>query len=176
MNEAQIRGFGVFTGQGRCVSCHTIEQTQALFTGNRFHNTDIGSRQIQGKENATAAGFAKSGKAGANVDVTVLTKENMPEFGRFAVIENPTEVGALKTSPFRNIAVAQPYMHDGSLKTLEGVADFYNNGGREKDTDPLSGFLSGGIQPMGLSYRQKADLVEFMEALTSPEYESLARN
>lgn len=176
MREAQIRGLGVFTGQGRCVSCHTIEQTQALFTDNRFHNIGVGFKRIQGKEDSTAAQFVKFKKAGANVDVTVLTRENMSELGRFAVTENVTEVGAFKTSTLRNIAVTQPYMHDGSLKTLKDVVDLYNNSGRGQDSDPLSGFLSGGIRPLNLTDEQKADLVEFLKALTSPEYQSLAHN
>ncbi len=61
-------------------------------------------------------------------------------------------------------------MHDGSLATLEEVVDHYNNGGKLQAGDPApSGFLSGGIRPLELSDQQKADLVAFMEALTSPE-------
>lgn len=82
---------------------------------------------------------------------------------------------SFKTATIRNIAVTAPYMHDGSLKTLEDVVDFYNNGGREQETDPLSGFVSGGIRPLDLSDQQKKDLVEFMKALTSPEFETVTR-
>ncbi len=170
MNAAQVRGLAVFVGQGRCVSCHRIEQTQALFTDNRFHNIGIGFKRIQGKETDTAAAFVHSKRAGAEVDKTVLINANMSELGRFAVTENPTEVGAFKTATLRNIAVTEPYMHDGSLKTLDDVVNFYNNGGRLKETDPLSGFLSGGIRPLNLSEQQKKDLVAFLKALTSPEY------
>ena len=170
MTEAQVRGLAVYTGKGRCVSCHRIEQTQALFTDNRFHNIGVGFKSIQGKEDETAAAFVKEKRAGANVDVTVLTQANMSELGRFAVTENFTQVGAFKTATLRNIAVTQPYMHDGSLKTLEDVVNFYNNGGRVKDTDPVSDFLSGGIRPLKLTEAEKKDLVAFLEALTSPEY------
>ena len=100
----------------------------------------------------------------------------MSELGRFAVTEDPTQVGAFKTATLRNIAVTQPYMHDGSLKTLEEVVDFYNNGGREKKDDPLSDFQSGGIRPLDLSDAEKQDLVAFLQALTSPEYAQLASN
>ncbi len=168
LNESEARGLAVFVGQGRCVSCHRIEQTQALFTDNRFHNIGVGFKRIRGKEEETAAAFLVSKKAGANVDVTVLTKQNMSELGRFAVTENITQVGAFKTPTLRNIEFTQPYMHDGSLETLEDVVDFYNNGGRVKESDPVSGFLSGGIRPLNLSDRQKSDLVAFLKALTSP--------
>jgi len=168
LDAAQIRGLKVFLEQGRCVSCHRIEQTQALFMDNRFHNIGVGFKRIRGKEAATAAAFLQSKHGGADVDHTVLTDENMSEVGRFAVTENPTQVGAFKTSTLRNIELTQPYMHDGSLETLEDVVDFYNNGGRDKDTDPLSGFQSGGIRPLDLSDEQKKDLVAFLKALTSP--------
>ena len=176
MTPAQIRGLKVFVEQGRCVSCHTIEQTQALFTDNRFHNIGVGFMRIKGKEEKTAAEFLKSKRAGADVDVTVLTRENMSELGRYAVTENISEVGAFKTSTLRNIAVTAPYMHDGSLKTLEDVVDFYDIGGRMKEKDPFSSFQSGGIRPLNLTDQQAEDLVEFMKALTSPEYAALAKD
>lgn len=168
MSEAQVRGLELFVGRARCVSCHRIEQTQALFIDNRFHNIGVGFKNIRGIEQETAAAFLKSKRAGANVDITVLTEKTMSELGRFAVSENITEVGAFKTPTLRNIEKTAPYMHDGSLETLADVVDFYNNGGRLKKSDPLSGFLSGGIRPLDLSESEKQDLVEFMEALTSP--------
>lgn len=174
MSEAQIRGLALFRNKARCVSCHVIEQTQALFTDNRFHNIGVGFKKIRGNEEQTAEEFVKSKREGANVDVTVLTKGNMSELGRFAVTENLTQVGAFKTATLRNVAVTEPYMHDGSLATLEDVVDFYNNGGRVKETDALSDFLSGGIRPLNLSDEEKQDLVAFLKALTSPEYAPLA--
>jgi len=150
------------------VSCHVIEQTQALFMDNRFHNIGIGFKTIGGNEQNIAAAFLKSKRDGANVDVTVLTQKTMSELGRFAVTENITEVGAFKTPTLRNIAETGPYMHDGSLKTLAAVVDFYNNGGRLKASAPFSSFLSGGIRSLNLTKSEKKDLVKFMEALTSP--------
>ena len=174
LNESEKRGLAVFTGKGRCVSCHVIEQTQAQFTDNRFHNIGVGFKKIQGKEFETARALLASKKAGTSVDVTVLTKENMSELGRFAVTENFTEVGAFKTPTLRNIDLTAPYMHDGSLETLEDVVEFYNNGGRLKETDPLSPFLSGGIRPLDLTEQEKEDLVAFMKALTSPDIAKVA--
>lgn len=175
LNASQIRGLDIFRGKGRCVSCHVIEQAQALFTDNRFHNIGIGFKKLKDNEAKTASEFLKKKRAGADVDVTVLTQENMSELGRFAVTENPTQVGAFKTSTLRNIAVTHPYMHDGSLKTLDDVVDFYNNGGRVKESDPVSGFQSGGIRPLDLSKQQKKDLVNFLKSLTSPEFAHLAK-
>ncbi|MGD8617663.1 MAG: cytochrome c peroxidase [Gammaproteobacteria bacterium] len=168
MSEAAIRGLKVFTGQGRCVSCHLIEQDQALFTDNRFHNIGVGFKNIQGREAEIAAEFIKAKNAGADVDKTVLSDPDASELGRFAVTEDINQVGAFKTATLRNIELTAPYMHDGSQKTLEDMVKFYNNGGRIEADDPFSPFLSGGIRPLNLSEQQKSDLVEFLQALTSP--------
>jgi len=172
MSEAAIRGLAVFRGQGRCVSCHVIEQTQALFTDNRFHNIGVGFKNIQGRVGEIAGEFIKAKNAGADVDNTVLSDPDASELGRFAVSEDISTVGAFKTATLRNIELTAPYMHDGSQKTLEDMVSFYNNGGRVNADDPFSPFLSGGIRPLNLSEQQKSDLVEFLKALTSP---SIAR-
>jgi len=174
LNAAQQRGFAVFVGKGRCVSCHRLEQTTALFTDNRFHNIGVGFKAIHGKEAKIAETFIRAKHAGADVDKTVLMQQEASELGRFAVTEDLTEVGAFKTPTLRNIALTEPYMHDGSLATLKDVVEFYNNGGRLKETDPLSPFISGGIRPLDLSRQEKADLVAFLEALTSPEVARIA--
>ena len=172
MSKAAIRGLAVFRGQGRCVSCHVIEQTQALFTDNRFHNIGVGFKNIQGRVGEIAGEFIKAKNAGADVDKTVLSDPDASELGRFAVSEDINTVGAFKTATLRNIELTAPYMHDGSQKTLEDMVNFYNNGGRVNADDPFSPFLSGGIRPLNLSEQQKSDLVEFLKALTSP---SIAR-
>jgi len=169
MSEAAIRGLEVYRGQGRCVSCHIIEQSQALFTDNRFHNIGVGFKNIQGRVGGIAEEFLQAKNAGADVDKTVLSDPDASELGRFAVSEDINKIGAFKTPTLRNIALTAPYMHDGSQETLEDMVDFYNNGGRVNPDDPFSPFLSGGIRPLNLSDRQKADLVEFLKALTSPE-------
>jgi cytochrome c peroxidase len=170
MSAAAIRGLEIFRGQGRCVSCHVIEETQALFTNSRFHNIGVGFVKLADREEEVARAFLESKRKGASVGVEVLTKENTSELGRFAISEDLTDMSAFKTSTLRNIEKTAPYMHDGSLKTLEDVVKFYNNGGRLEKTDPLSPFLDGGMRPLNLNEKQQADLVEFLKALTSPEF------
>jgi cytochrome c peroxidase len=170
MSPAAIRGLEVFIGQGRCVSCHVIEQTQALFTNNRFHNIGVGFIKLADKEDEVIQAFLESKQKGATVDIEVLTNENTSELGRLAISGKLQDIAAFKTSTLRNIDKTGPYMHDGSLQTLEDVVTFYNNGGRLVETDPLSPYLDGGIRPLKLTDQQKADLVEFMKALTSPQF------
>ncbi len=175
LTPQQVRGFNLFVGQGRCVSCHVIEQTQALFTDNRFHNIGVGINAIQKDVPRLAGEFLKAKAAGTDVDVAVLSDKKTSELGRFAVTDKFDEMGAFKTSTLRNIAVTAPYMHDGSLKTLKDVVVHYNNGGVTKKGDRVNDFLSGGIRPLDLNDQQVADLVAFMEALTSPQYANLAK-
>lgn len=170
MTPAQIRGFQVFMGQGRCVSCHTVEQDQALFTDNRFHNIGIGINQMQQEVPKLADKFFKAKQQGSNVDQSVLSDPKTSNLGRFAVTDLVDDMGSFKTSTLRNVAMTAPYMHDGSLKTLKEVVIHYNNGGITKKTDRVNDYLSGGIRPLNLTDKQISDLVAFLGALTSPEF------
>jgi len=173
LTDAQKRGFDLYVNKGRCVSCHRIEQTQALFTDNRFHNVGVGINDIQKDVPALAGEFLQAKATLAQVDVKVLGDKRTSELGRFAVTRDFEGLGAFKTPTLRNAAVTSPYMHDGSLKTLKDVVVHYNNGGVTKEGDPVNDFLSGGIRPLNLTEPEIDDLVSFMEALTSPEYASL---
>lgn len=174
MTDAQIRGFNLFVGQGRCVSCHVIEQDQALFTDGRFHNIGVGINQIQQDVPRLTKAFLEAKNQGGNVDVMVLSDKKASELGRFAVTDELNQIGAFKTPTLRNVELTAPYMHDGSLKTLKDVMNHYNNGGVTKAGDRVNDFLSGGIRSLNLTDAQLEDLVAFMKALTSPKYASPA--
>lgn len=83
-----------------------------------------------------------------------------PDLGRFAITKDPKDWGAFKTPTVRNVESSAPYMHDGSLKTLEEVVEHYNKGGT-----PNKG-LSDKVKKLNLTAQQKADLVAFMKACT----------
>jgi len=166
-----VRGFAIFLGTGRCVSCHVIEQDFALFTDHQFHNVGVGINDIQEKVPELARAFQIAKNEGMDVDVAVLTDADTSHLGRFAVDDQLSSMGAFKTPTLRNIAVTAPYMHDGSLATLQEVVEHYNNGGVTKVGNPINPFLSGGIRPLDLSEQEIDDLVAFMEMLTSPRFE-----
>lgn len=174
LNEAEQRGFEVFLNEGRCVSCHVIEQDQAVFTDHKFHNIGVGINEKQDTIVATARAFQqrKLDDPGLDVDVAALTDANVSELGRLAISDELSDMGAFKTPTLRNIALTAPYMHDGSIETLRDVVTHYNNGGVTNEGDPVNPFLSGGIRPLDLTDEQIDDLVAFMEALTSAEYET----
>lgn len=170
LTDQQKRGFDLFVNEGRCVSCHVIEQTQALFTDNRFHNIGVGISNIQKEVPELATTFLKAERTVSEVDVEVLTDPRTSELGRFAINRDMDDIGSFKTPTLRNIEVTAPYMHDGSVETLKDVMIHYNNGGVTDVGDPVNDFLSGGIRPLNLEEEQLDDLVAFMEALTSPEF------
>lgn len=172
MTDTQVRGFQLFIGQGRCVSCHTIEQDHALFTDSRFHNIGVGINKIQQDIPRLAQAFLEAKNKGGQVDAMVLTDKKSSELGRFAVTDELSQIGAFKTSTLRNIELTAPYMHDGSLKTLKEVMVHYNNGGVNKADERVNDFLSGGIRPLNLTDPQLDDLVAFMKALTSSSISS----
>jgi cytochrome c peroxidase len=174
LTEAQVRGLQVFLGQGRCVSCHVIENDQALFTDGKFHNIGIGINQIQNEVPKLAEAFLAAKTKVANVDISVLSDKKSSELGRFAVTDTLGEVGAFKTPTLRDIELTAPYMHDGSLKSLNDVINHYNNGGVTKLGDPVNPYLSGGIRPLKLSNNQIDDLVAFLKALTGTKPANLA--
>jgi cytochrome c peroxidase len=68
---------------------------------------------------------------------------------------------AFKTPGLREITRRGPYMHDGSMATLEAVVDHYDKGGIERPS------RSDLVKPLGLSQQEKKDLVAFMQTLTS---------
>src|SRR5262245_9581538 len=82
-----------------------------------------------------------------------------PDLGRFAVTRRDPDRGKFKTPTLRGVALTAPYMHDGSLATLEEVVGFYNRGGgANPNRDPA-------LAPLGLSPDEVRDLVAFLKAL-----------
>jgi cytochrome c peroxidase len=175
LTEAQKRGFSIFVNEGRCVTCHVVEQTTAIFTDHLFHNVGVGINDIKADVPALAGEFLKAKATLAEVDVKVLSDKKTSELGRFAVTRGMDDLGAFKTPTLRNVALTAPYMHDGSLKTLKDVVVHYNNGGVTKKGDPVNDFLAGGIRPLNLTDAQVDDLVAFMEALTSTKLAAQAK-
>jgi cytochrome c peroxidase len=80
--------------------------------------------------------------------------------GRAAITHRFTDRGAFKTPTLRDIARTAPYMHDGSVPTLEEVVEFYDRGGNR---NPL---LDPAVQPLQLTAAEKHSLIAFLKTLT----------
>lgn len=85
-----------------------------------------------------------------------------PDPGRFRFTGEEEDRAKFKTSSLRNVDLTAPYMHDGSLPTLEAVVDHYSSGGKDHpNKSPL-------LQPLLLSEQEKEDLVAFLQSLSDP--------
>jgi cytochrome c peroxidase len=84
------------------------------------------------------------------------------------------DMGKFRAPTLRNIALTAPYMHDGSITTLEAVIDHYAAGGRARNIGPdsLTDNLVAGFE---LTSEERKQLVEFLRALTDESFVSRAR-
>jgi cytochrome c peroxidase len=107
------------------------------FTDEKFHNTGAG-----------------------------MDKPN-PDLGRYEQTKKEEDKGAFKTPTLREIVRTSPYMHDGSLKTLEEVVEFYNKGGIKNS------YLDKEMKPLNLTGEEKKDLVEFLKTLSGEGWQKI---
>jgi len=124
LTPSEVAGFAIFTGKGRCSSCHA----GFAFTDHGFY--DIG---LPGSDK-----------------------------GRGAQIGLSAADHAFKTPTLRELTWTAPYMHDGSLATLDDVVRHYESGGLARSTRSHDM-----PQSLALSDRERSDLVAFLEALSS---------
>jgi cytochrome c peroxidase len=89
--------------------------------------------------------------------------------GLFDESKVPRDMGRFRVPTLRNIALTAPYMHDGSIATLEEVVAHYVNGGRATSsapTDVVTSLKDPKIRPLSITTEERADLVAFLESLT----------
>lgn len=96
--------------------------------------------------------------------------------GKFKVTGDWNDMGAFRPPTLRNIELTAPYMHDGSIATLEQVVDFYAAGGRVIETGVDAGdgrvnpFKSDFVSGFNASEQEKQDLINFLRSLTDYEF------
>ncbi len=123
---------------------------------------------FKGKANCLACHSGPSLTDNAFHNIGVGMDRKAIDDGRKAISKLGGDLGSFKTPTLREIARTAPYMHDGSMKTLEEVVEHYNKGGVVNDT------LDEEIFPLKLTAEEKADLVTFMkEGLASPSYPAI---
>jgi cytochrome c peroxidase len=150
------RGLELFRGRAGCAQCHRLEPRPAAFTDERFHVT----------------GVAWKGGAGAPARPSGAEDRFAAQAarGRGRMTSASDEERAFKTPTLRDVAKRPPYMHDGSLPTLESVVRHYAEGGAaDPNLDPK-------VRPFRASDRDVADLVAFLESLTGDVRPALARD
>lgn len=147
------RGLSLFQGKAGCVACHsgpllTDESYHALGVPRSPAYDDQPLVQISLRYQHRARGVPEEVYRAADRDL-----------GLYYTTKRDQDRGKFRTPPLRDLCPTAPYMHNGVFQTLAEIIDFYDRGGGE---DPNKSPL---MRPLGLSSREKADLVAFMESL-----------
>jgi cytochrome c peroxidase len=91
------------------------------------------------------------------------------DVGRQRVTLRAVDLGRFRVPSLRNVAVTAPYMHDGSLATLQDVVDHYARGGRGHGAE-ADAAIDPVLRPLALDDGDKADLIAFLTALTDEAF------
>lgn len=169
MDEQAITGFVLFTGKARCVSCHTLNENHALFTDHQLHNTGIGYLDSMGSQDEKQQVTVAPGTR-LTIDMAAVAEASEPkpnDLGYYEITGNPDDRWKYKTPTLRNVSLTAPYMHNGSLRTLKQVVEFYDRGGIKNEIlDPL-------IQPLKLNDNEINSLIAFLNSLTGSNVDEL---
>jgi len=163
LNLSAQRGLSLFKGKAKCVLCHTIDGDYALFSDEAEHNTGIGynASMFPKKSNRTITIGSDYILEFDLSSVHASTERMSNDLGRYEITLDPDDRWRYRTPSLRNVALTAPYMHDGSIQSLEEVIDFYEVGGVP---NPLIDSL---LQPLELTDGEKEDLLAFLRSLTS---------
>jgi cytochrome c peroxidase len=154
---------------GAGLVAHAIE----AFVGSILSGTAAFDRWVEGDENAVTD-QAKAGFLLFHGKANCARCHNLWRFSDSQIYDigsSPTGAPAgtaFKAVGLRNIAMRPPYMHHGSLNTLEAVIDFYNQGGVHRREG-----LSRHIKPLGLTPEDREKLVAFLKTLTAEQVETV---
>jgi cytochrome c peroxidase len=170
IDESAQRGFELFKGKANCASCHTVTDKYALFTDNAMHNTGIGWQNAMQPTTRGKRQVQVSPGVYLDVDSDIINAVSgapLGDVGLYEITQDPGDRWKYRTSTLRNVALTAPYMHDGSMETLQQVIEFYNQGGHNNENlDPL-------IQPLNLSGQEITELVSFLNTLTGDNVDTL---
>ena len=138
-----------------------VKKGHALFFGNGFcNNCHLGPLLTDGKFHNLGVGWDAEAKT-------------FSDEGRYAVTKENADKGAFKTPSLRDLSKRAPYMHDGSMKTLREVVEFYSKGGTPNPH--LSRLIDRRFaEHLDFSEAQIDQLVKFMEALDGEGYQDTA--
>jgi len=164
MTAAAIRGLEFFRGRAGCATCHIIGKTSALFNDQGFHASptelpdSVNSALVELTQRAVDV--HKNGDPN-ELNSLIGSNSGIAALGRFLVTRVPSDIGLFRTPSLRNVAATAPYLHDGSIATLEEVveAELYNRAGEVRS-------------PIVATTEERADLIEFLKTLSSSQRDS----
>jgi cytochrome c peroxidase len=158
IDRAAQRGAALFVGKAKCVSCHS----GPYLSDELFHNVGLQPKVvatvfIDADDPGASVGLARASSDPLNV----LGRYSDGEDGRLPAAVGDEYLGAFRTPRLRCVAERPSFMHTGHVMSLEEVVDFFDRGGDQ------FGFLgTSELSPLGLTPRERADLVAFMKTLS----------
>lgn len=96
--------------------------------------------------------------------------------GIYEITGNAEDMGRFRPPTLRNVELTAPYMHDGSIETLEEVLQFYADGGREIEAGEYAGdgranpYKSGFVPGFEITEQEQEDLINFLLSLTDETF------
>lgn len=154
LNPRAQLGLALFKGKAGCAECHHLEGASPTLTDHAYHRTGVGLDGITADLPALTESVIARSLQGSAVGDRVATHANEAQLGRFNVTQEPADIGLFRTPSLRGVAHTAPYMHDGSVATLEGAIDrevYYRS-------------LQAG-RPLNLSVEERLDLEAFLQSL-----------
>ena len=155
LSAQEARGMKLFfSDQAKCAQCHGSPN---------FNDQFSTATSVQSDPSFHNTGLFNIGGTGAYPE---------PNRGVYEVTKLAQDMGKFRAASLRNIELTAPYMHDGSIGTLEAVLDFYAAGGRNVGNGLYAGdgrlnpYKDERISQIMLSGDDKADLVAFLKTLT----------
>ncbi|SRR5579871_2270211 len=161
LTDQEKRGLKWFVGEGKCETCHSGPN----FTDGAFHNLRVPSKnkalagdlgRFKGIDTVKANPFNGAGQF--SDDPQGIAKERLDHLKA-----SDMNKGQFKTPGLRNVAKFGPYMHQGQIKTLREVVEYYSD---LKGATKLLGPDEGLLTPVHLKDSQVDDLVAFLNSLT----------
>jgi cytochrome c peroxidase len=147
-------GLRLFDGKAGCSGCHRMDA--ARFTDGQFHHSGVGLRGVDSHLGELTTQAMQRDLQGSALGNDVAQHAERSALGRFMVSHNAVDVGAFRTPSLRNVAATAPYMHDGSIGTLEEAVD----------TEIYYRGLSTG-RPIALTVEERRHLLAFLRSLTA---------
>lgn len=155
LSQDERAGLDLFRGKAKCANCHIVNARDAPLTDHKFHHAGIGFERITGRIAPLLGQLDLAEKSGAPLGRIVLENQEAAELGRFVLTRDPMDLGAFRTPTLRNVANTSPYMHDGSVATLEAAIErelYYR------------GIALG--RPISLTVEEQRQLLALLQALS----------
>ena len=160
LSAQQKGGLEIFAGKANCTACHN----GPLLSDEQYHN--LGVPPYEGWETDPLAQITFRFELYAKGSTESLYRSTKDDPGLYFRTKDKNHLGKFRTPSLRYTRYTHPYMHNGMLKTLRDVVEFYNEGGGENEFAATKSML---IRPLGLTGAEIDDVVAFLESLSGEQ-------